>query len=94
MLAHCRWFSPGTPVSSTTKTDCPWYSWNVAESGVKTSISKWIYFSGDKGDQGLRGVTGAKGEQGPVGNQGIQGPKGDQGVSGLQGLPGNKGIPN
>jgi hypothetical protein len=22
LLAHCRWFSPGTPASSTTKTGC------------------------------------------------------------------------
>ena len=38
LLAHSRWFSPGTPASSTTKTgrhdrQC---SWNIVESGVKT----------------------------------------------------------
>ena len=37
LIAHDRWFSPGTPASSTTKTDhhdirC---SWNIAENGVK-----------------------------------------------------------
>ena len=35
LLAHGRWFSPGTPASSTTKTGRHWYSWNIAESGVK-----------------------------------------------------------
>jgi hypothetical protein len=28
-----RWFSPGTPISSTNKTDC--HNWNIVESGVK-----------------------------------------------------------
>ena len=36
LLAHGRWFSPCTPASSTTKAGCQWYSWNIAESGVKT----------------------------------------------------------
>jgi hypothetical protein len=31
LLAHGRWFSPGTPASSTTKTGCH----DIAESGVK-----------------------------------------------------------
>ena len=38
LLAHGRWFSPGTLASSTTKTGChgmAWYSWNIAESGIK-----------------------------------------------------------
>jgi hypothetical protein len=37
LLAHGRWFSPGIPASSTTKTgrhDIK--SWNIVESGVKT----------------------------------------------------------
>jgi hypothetical protein len=34
LLAHGRWFSPGTPVSSTTIVPS-WYSWNIAESGIK-----------------------------------------------------------
>jgi hypothetical protein len=29
-----RWFSPGTPVSSTNKTDLQ-YTWNIVEIGVK-----------------------------------------------------------
>ena len=33
LLAHGRWFFPA---SSTTKNWSPWYSWNIAESGVKT----------------------------------------------------------
>ena len=33
-LAEGRWFSPGTPVSSTNKTLTPWYNWNIVESGV------------------------------------------------------------
>ena len=32
-LATGRWFSPGTPVSSTNKTER--YYWNIVESGVK-----------------------------------------------------------
>jgi hypothetical protein len=32
-LARGRWFSPGTPVSSTNKTDR--HDWNIAESGIK-----------------------------------------------------------
>jgi hypothetical protein len=31
----CRWFSPGTQVASTNKTDDHWYNWNIVESGVK-----------------------------------------------------------
>jgi hypothetical protein len=30
-----RWFSAGTPVSFTNKTDPPRYNWNIAKSGVK-----------------------------------------------------------
>ena len=30
-----RWYFPGTPVSSTNKTDCHDYSWNIVESGDK-----------------------------------------------------------
>ena len=48
LLAQDRWFSPGTPASSTTKNWSPWYSWNTAESGIKTQLinqsinqSKW-----------------------------------------------------
>ena len=33
-LAAGRWFSPGTPVSSTNK-----YSWNIVKSGVKHNVS-------------------------------------------------------
>ena len=33
LLVHGRWFSPGTPASSTTKTGCH----DIAESGVKPS---------------------------------------------------------
>jgi hypothetical protein len=36
LLAHGRWFSPGTPASSTTKTSC----WNIAEGGTKHNKSK------------------------------------------------------
>ena len=40
LLVHGRWLSPGTPVSSTTKTGHhAWYSWNIAQSGVKHQIS-------------------------------------------------------
>jgi len=59
LLAQGRWFSPGTPVSSTTKNWSPWYSWNTAESGVKTQlINQWntyyiIYIS----FQGVRNVA-------------------------------------
>jgi hypothetical protein len=40
LLAHGRWFSPGTPASSTTKTD----RHDIAESGIKhqKSIKKSI----------------------------------------------------
>jgi hypothetical protein len=31
LFAHGRWFSPGTPASSTTKTGCH----DIAESGIK-----------------------------------------------------------
>ena len=34
-LAVCRWFSAGTPVSSTKKTDRPDITGNIVESGVK-----------------------------------------------------------
>jgi hypothetical protein len=34
-LAAGRQFSPGTPVSSTNKTDLPWYNWNIVEKGAK-----------------------------------------------------------
>ena len=34
LLAHGRWFSPGTPASSTTKTSTGRH--DIAESGVKT----------------------------------------------------------
>ena len=30
-----RWFSLGTLVSSTNKTDLPRYNWNIVESGIK-----------------------------------------------------------
>ena len=33
-LATGRWFSLGTPVSSTNETDRHWHNWNVVESGV------------------------------------------------------------
>ena len=36
------WFSLGTPVSSTNKTD-HWYSWNIVESGVKHHNHNPIY---------------------------------------------------
>jgi hypothetical protein len=36
LLAHGRWFSPGTPASSTTKTG----RHDIAESGVKHQKSK------------------------------------------------------
>ena len=42
MLAHGRWFSPGTPASSTTKTG----RHDIAESGVKhqkTNITYILY---------------------------------------------------
>ena len=34
-LAAGQWFSPGTSVSSTNKTDPPYYYWNIVESGIK-----------------------------------------------------------
>ena len=34
-LTAGQWFSPGTPVTSTNKTDRHDYSWNIVESGVK-----------------------------------------------------------
>jgi hypothetical protein len=40
LLVQGRWFSPGTPASSTTKTGRHCYSWNTAESGVKTQKIK------------------------------------------------------
>ena len=43
LLAQDGWFSTGTPASSTNKNWSPWYSWNTAESGVKTqSINQSI----------------------------------------------------
>ena len=39
LLAHGRWFSPGTLASSTTKTGChgmAWYSWNIAKVALNT----------------------------------------------------------
>ena len=36
LLAHGRWFLPGTPASSTTKTS----RWNIAEGGAKHNKSK------------------------------------------------------
>ena len=44
LLAHGRWFSPGTPASSTTKNWSPWYSWNIVESGVKHNKSNQIMY--------------------------------------------------
>ena len=41
LLAHGRWFSPGTPASSTTKTG----HHDIAESGVKHNKNKQIYTS-------------------------------------------------
>ena len=38
LLAHGRWFFPGTPASSTTKTGCH-DNWNIAECGVKHNTS-------------------------------------------------------
>jgi hypothetical protein len=35
LLAQGRWFSPA---SSITKNGSPWYSWNTAESGIKTQL--------------------------------------------------------
>ena len=43
MLGHGRWFSPGTPASSTTKNWSPWYIWNIAESDVKHQKTKPNY---------------------------------------------------
>ena len=40
LLAHGRWFSPGTPASSTTKTG----SHHIAESGVKHNKSSLNHF--------------------------------------------------
>jgi len=34
-LTAGRWFTPGTLVSSTNKTDPPRYNWNIVKSGVK-----------------------------------------------------------
>ena len=39
LLAHDRWFSPGTPTSSTTKTGRHKIAENIAESGVKHNQS-------------------------------------------------------
>ena len=36
-LATGLWFSPGTPVSSTNKTECNKYNWNIVESGINTT---------------------------------------------------------
>jgi hypothetical protein len=35
LLAMCTWFSPGTPVSSTYRTDSLYINWIIVESGVK-----------------------------------------------------------
>jgi hypothetical protein len=35
LLANGRWFSPGTPASSTTKTGCHDIAEMIAESGIK-----------------------------------------------------------
>jgi len=40
-----RWFSPGTPVSSTNKTDRHGYNWNIIASGVKHHKTKSNLFS-------------------------------------------------
>ena len=40
LLAHCRWFSPGTPDSSTTNTGLH----DIAESGVKTKNLSIKYY--------------------------------------------------
>jgi hypothetical protein len=47
LLAHGRWFSPGTPASSTTKTG----RHDIAESGIKHNKSNQIlmYSIGSKG---------------------------------------------
>jgi hypothetical protein len=44
-LVAGRWFSPGTPVSSTNKTDRQWYNWTIVESGVKeeTQVTDKLY---------------------------------------------------
>ena len=41
LLAHGRWFSPGTPTFSTTKTGCH----DIAESGVKHQKSNQNHIS-------------------------------------------------
>jgi hypothetical protein len=41
LLAHGQWFSPGTPISSTTKTG----RHNIAENGVKHYIKSNIVFN-------------------------------------------------
>jgi hypothetical protein len=57
LLAQGRWFSPGTPASSTTKTGRQRYSWNIVESGVKTpkikikSLSELFKMHESKWDQ-------------------------------------------
>jgi hypothetical protein len=43
LLAHGRWFSPGTPVSSTTKTG----RHDIAKSGVKQKKNQSIEYSND-----------------------------------------------
>jgi hypothetical protein len=40
LLAQGRWFSPGTPASSTTKSGCH----DIAESGVKTPKSNLFFW--------------------------------------------------
>ena len=50
-FAGGRWFSPGTSVPSTNKTEPPRYSWNIVESGVthhKPTINvsfEWVFRS-------------------------------------------------
>ena len=54
LLAHGRWFSPGTPASSTTNTGRQ----DIAESGIKHQKSidhyteKWLYERVDSPDRG------------------------------------------
>ena len=43
LLAQGRWFSPGTQASSTTKNWSPWYSWNTAESGIKSQSTNLFH---------------------------------------------------
>jgi hypothetical protein len=47
LLAHGRWFSLGTPASSTTKTGRHDIAENIVESGVKTPCNLYIYTMND-----------------------------------------------